>query len=186
MYTVLYSSPPSFKNLKKIEVNDIRKWNFESKIRIPESKKFLLVESGILGFWIRNTAQGIGNPTNNWNPESKFHWQESSTWNPESTEWNPESKIVLDSLSKAIWRTNVKQRLCYRLATKEVKRCNKYIITSYMAVFGSPIRYDSTVVLDVQEKQQSRKEGSETNNNTTQYWFLWPCAFITMPLGLMG
>ena len=139
-------------------------------------------------FWIRNTAQGIRNPTNNWNPESKFHWQrlESSTWNPESTEWNPESKIVLDSLSKAIWRTNVKQRLCYRLATKEVKRCNKYIITSYMAVFGSPIRYDSTVVLDGQEKQQSRKEGSETNNNTTQYWFLWPCAFITMPLGLMG
>ena len=128
--------------------------DFESKIRIPESKKFLLVESGILGFWIRNTAQGIRNPTNNWNPESKFHWQrlESSTWNPESTEWNPESKIVLDSLSKAIWSTNVKQRLCYRLATKEVKRCNKYIITSYMPVFGSPISYDSTVVLDVQEK----------------------------------
>ena len=162
--------------------------DFESKIRIPESKKFLLVESGILGFRIRNTAQGIRNPTNNWNPESKFHWQrlESSTWNPESKEWNPESKIVLDSLSKAIWSTNVKQRLCYRLATKEVKRCNKYIITSYMPVFGSPISYDSTVVLDVQEKQQSRKEGSETNNNTTKYWFLWPCAFITMPLGLMG
>ena len=28
---------------------------------IPESKKFLLVESGILGFGIRNTAQGIRN-----------------------------------------------------------------------------------------------------------------------------
>ena len=33
-------------------------------IRIPESGKFLLVECGILGFGIRNTAQGIRNPTN--------------------------------------------------------------------------------------------------------------------------
>ena len=42
---------------------------------------------GIPGFGIRNTALGIRNPTNDWNPESKFHWQrlESSTWNPEST-----------------------------------------------------------------------------------------------------
>ena len=52
-------------------------------IRIPESEKFLLVESGmgeilivesrILGFGIRNTAYGIQNPANDWNPESKFH-----------------------------------------------------------------------------------------------------------------
>ena len=40
--------------------------------RIPESGKSLLVESWILGFGIRNTAQGIRNSTN---PESKFHWQ---------------------------------------------------------------------------------------------------------------
>ena len=32
-------------------------------IRIPESSKFLIVESGILGFVILNTAQGIWNPT---------------------------------------------------------------------------------------------------------------------------
>ena len=52
-----------------------------------ESGKFYLVESGILGFGIRITAQGIWNPTNDWNPESKSNWQrlESSTWNPEST-----------------------------------------------------------------------------------------------------
>ena len=31
------------------------------------------VESGILGFGIRNTAQGIPNPTNDWNPEFKLH-----------------------------------------------------------------------------------------------------------------
>ena len=41
-------------------------------------------KSGILGFGIRNTAQGIRNPINDWNPISK----------------NPESKNVLDSL---IW-----------------------------------------------------------------------------------
>ena len=43
------------------------------RIWIPESVKFLLVESGTLGFGIRNTAQGIWNPANYWNPESKLH-----------------------------------------------------------------------------------------------------------------
>ena len=42
-------------------------------IWIPELVKFLLVESGTLGFGIRNTAQGIWNPANYWNPESKLH-----------------------------------------------------------------------------------------------------------------
>ena len=68
-----------------------------------ECVKFLLVESGILGFGIRNTAQVIRNPTNDWSLESKFHLQrlKSSTWNPESMAWNPESKTVLDSLTWA-------------------------------------------------------------------------------------
>ena len=39
-------------------------------IRIPESVKFFLVESGILSIGIQNTAQGIRNPTKGWNPES--------------------------------------------------------------------------------------------------------------------
>jgi len=66
--------------------------------QIPESVKFFLMESDILGFGIRNTAQGIRNPNNDCNPESKFYWQilKSSTWNRESTAWNPESKTVLD------------------------------------------------------------------------------------------
>ena len=38
-------------------------------IRIPESRIFLLVESGILGFGIRNPAVRIRNPTKDWNPE---------------------------------------------------------------------------------------------------------------------
>ena len=38
-----------------------------------ECVKFLLVESGILGFGIRNTTQVIRNPTNDCSLESKFH-----------------------------------------------------------------------------------------------------------------
>ena len=41
--------------------------------RIPPSGKFLPAESGILGLGIRNIAVGIRNPTDHWNPESKFH-----------------------------------------------------------------------------------------------------------------
>ena len=61
-------------------------------IRIPGSEKLLLVESRILGFGIRNVAQGIRNLTEDWNPES-------STRDPESTAWNPESKTALDSVT---------------------------------------------------------------------------------------
>ena len=35
-------------------------------IRIPESVKFLLMESGILGFGIRNSTKNL-NPANDWN-----------------------------------------------------------------------------------------------------------------------
>ena len=61
------------------------------------------MESEILGFVFRNTAQGIRRPTNDWNPEPKFHWQrlEYNTRNPESTAWNPESKPALIPLHGA-------------------------------------------------------------------------------------
>ena len=42
--------------------------------RNPESGNVLLLESGIPGFGIRNPAQGLLNPTNDWNPRFKFHW----------------------------------------------------------------------------------------------------------------
>ena len=42
------------------------------RIRILDSGKLLHVESGILDFGIRNTAQRIRNPTNDYNPESKY------------------------------------------------------------------------------------------------------------------
>ena len=56
-------------------------------MRIPESGKFVLVESGILGFGIRNSAQGIRNPSNDSNPEIQYL---------ESWIHSVESRIVLD------------------------------------------------------------------------------------------
>lgn len=46
-------------------------------IRIPESRKFLLLESGLPSLGNRNTAVGIWNPTDICNPETKFHWERS-------------------------------------------------------------------------------------------------------------
>ena len=50
----------------------ISSWYLPSSL-VRESGKFLLKQSRILGFGISNTAQGIRNPTNDWNPES--YWQ---------------------------------------------------------------------------------------------------------------
>ena len=54
---------------------------------IPESGKFLPLESGILDF-------GIRNPFNDWNPESKSHWERIQNrlpgiWNPRRRTQNP-------------------------------------------------------------------------------------------------
>ena len=48
------------------------KLKLSALLRNPESQEILLMESGILSFGIGNTAIGIRNPNNNWNPESKF------------------------------------------------------------------------------------------------------------------
>ena len=48
-------------------------WNF--CLWNLEAQKILLLASGILGFGIRNTAQRIRNPSNDWNPESNFYWK---------------------------------------------------------------------------------------------------------------
>ena len=57
-------------------------WNF--CLWNLEAQKILLLECGILGFGIRNTAQRIRNPSNDWNPESNFYWQrleDTGIWN---------------------------------------------------------------------------------------------------------
>ena len=54
------------------------------------------MKSGILVFGIRNTAQGIVNPTNNWNQEPKLHSQRIRNSVPGFR--NPEFKTFLDSL----------------------------------------------------------------------------------------
>lgn len=55
-------------------------------IRITESKKYVLVESGILGFEIRNPAQGIRNP---WSPESS-----NGIRNPQGGIQNPRLSLI--------------------------------------------------------------------------------------------
>ena len=62
-----------------------------------EYGKFLLMESGIPGFGIRKTAQGIRKPINDWNPES------SST----DKEWNPVPRNQNQRLSwiPLLWAT---------------------------------------------------------------------------------
>ena len=90
-------------------------------IRIPESGKFLLVESemeenlhvesGILGFGVRNTAEEFGIPLatgiQNASSANKGWNLVSGIRNPESMTWNPESETVLDSLtwSEMTYRT---------------------------------------------------------------------------------
>ena len=54
------------------------------------------MESGILGFGIRNTAQGVRNPTNDWNPEFKFP---DKNWNPVPGMRNPQREIQNPRLS---------------------------------------------------------------------------------------
>ena len=46
-----------------------------SALKVRESGKIWVMEYRILGFGIQNTAQGIRNPTNDWNSKSKFQWQ---------------------------------------------------------------------------------------------------------------
>ena len=66
-------------------------------IRNPGSGKFLLVESGIgeiFACGIRNAAQGIQDPTTDWNPSST-----DKDWNPVPGIHNPRRGILISRLS---------------------------------------------------------------------------------------
>ena len=52
-------------------------------------QKILLVESRIQGFGIQNAAQGIRNPTKDWNPKSKFYNQVAGIRKPRRVIQNP-------------------------------------------------------------------------------------------------
>ena len=58
-----HRSIDGFEIWARFELPRVRKSGF----RIPECRKILLVEFGIPGFGMRNTSQGIRNPTNDWN-----------------------------------------------------------------------------------------------------------------------
>ena len=73
---------------------------------VKEYGNFLLVESGMLVFGIRNIAQGIVNRTNDFNQEFKFHYQRVRTLvprirnPPHVLDFQDSCKGILDSL---IW-----------------------------------------------------------------------------------
>ena len=63
-------------------INCVKHHIFPCKgIWILESENFLLVKSENFASGIRNTAQGIRNPTNNWNPKCEVHCQSSESGN---------------------------------------------------------------------------------------------------------
>ena len=68
---------------------------FHGAIVEYQIQEVYFVESGILGFGIWKTAQGIRNPANDKNAA------ESSTSSTASKVWNPEFKAVLDSFTWA-------------------------------------------------------------------------------------
>ena len=76
----------------------------------PESGKILPMESAILGFRIRNTSQGVRNPSNDWNPESKLT---DKCWNPERGIQNPRLSWIplhwgaIYELSRMLMKRNV-------------------------------------------------------------------------------
>ena len=79
-----------FEPSKEQSVSDRAPVDFIHGFRNPE---IFLVESGILGFEILNTAQGIQNPATIRIQNPSFFVKD-----PESTAMNPESKTVLDYL----------------------------------------------------------------------------------------
>ena len=65
--------------IERLGLRRSRPRGFRVRLDIGIRQKILLLPSGILGFGIRNTAQRIRNPCNDWNPESNFYWKRLET-----------------------------------------------------------------------------------------------------------
>ena len=81
--------------------------------RLEQATFVLLVEPGILGFGIRKLAQGIRNPANDWNSESKFYRQGirnpvPGIRNPQraiyNSKWIANEAVIFQSKLSDIWK----------------------------------------------------------------------------------
>ena len=97
LYTAQLTMTTDFAPCKVLVIRIRNPENFACGIRNPET--FLLVEYGIVGFGIQNSAQGIRTPLNDWNtyPESRFHWYRIR--NPVPAIRNPQREIQNARLS---------------------------------------------------------------------------------------
>ena len=137
-------------------------------IRILESRKFLQVDFGVLGCGIRNTAEGIRNPINDWNPESKFHWQRirkpvPGIWNPRS---GVQSKIVLDSLTLIKMIRATFPRCAYGLFTTSVSWKTKIFLWSNQ--YRSTSKHSFGVQSSARFGKQSRLSKDDLTYEGTQ------------------
>ena len=94
----------------------LRKYGFRNPKNFwswnPQAGKIWIMESGILGFGIRNTARGIQNPANDWNAEYyRIQVPLTKIWNPGTGIGNPGRGIRNpDSLT---WRQWIEVNLKY-------------------------------------------------------------------------
>lgn len=87
----------------------------------------MLVESRILSFGIWNSPQGICNPTNDWNGESKFHWK--GIWTLQRGMYNPRlSWITLNTRSYNLYMG------------QDYKGNNYYLIKFLYNIVGDPFQ----------------------------------------------
>ena len=110
-------------------------------MRNPESRKILLMESGILSFGIGNTDQGIWNPNNDRNPE--FYGFTEKYWNPVPGIRNPQRGIQNPRLCRIIplhgWRMSI-----YNYIHTEIYSLKSYDVNFLITWIFEPQALSST------------------------------------------
>ena len=122
----------------------------------PQSRKIWIMESGILGFGIRNTARGIQNPANDWNAEYRIQVPLTKIWNPGTGIGNPGRGIRNpDSLTWGQWiEVNLKYVEFQNYAILKMKV--RWLVSSFFFFFV-------VVILIIR--------GSSSSNNNTHILF---------------